>query len=533
MKNRIASILLALCMVISISVFPAHATDYSYTYYSQNGWTNNNGKKLTGMCYLTSLAMIISDLGKKVTPVDVYYANGGVINCNFDTISNYYGLSYSKEAVNTYSNEAAKRQKIADVLASGKYPAGILVIGRTNGTNHMVVARRVVNGTIYCDDPVNGKNIPISNTWRVSENIISYWMFTPTSKWNSSGTSNSSTTPTVTNTPAVATTESGKWYVEIPANYKLLLYSNTTSASSTYISARSAPYWLVCSEKATLSNGAIQYYAAVSDKGTEKHYWFIYTNDMNIEDPNEASNQSVPTDFSLTFNQASYSLGDQVVITPSATNATHYNISVWKGAFKTGERLYWEENVTGNISFPIYYTGTYTIRADAVNSAGYISTEKAFTVAEAEVPAATPSNGGYWGPWSEWSTNYVEESSTRHVESQQVKVSDEHTEYRYGRYIDSTGAYVGWCAKYMTSRYSPNASIQYSDWSTIRYADNGTKWTCGYCGGDHTHALYTSSDGRAFWARHVLPEGNFYWEESRVVDAQSETQYRYQDWIPG
>lgn len=152
------------------------------------------------------------------------------------------------------------------------------------------------------------------------------------------------------------------------------------------------------------------------------------------------------------------------------------------------------------------------------------------TVSEG-TPAATPSNGGYWGPWSEWSTNYVEESSTRHVESQQVKVSDEHTEYRYGRYIDSTGAYVGWCAKYMTSRYSPNASVQYSDWSTTQYADNGTKWTCGYCGGDHTHALYTSSDGRAFWARHVLPEGNFYWEESRVVDAQYETQYRYQDWI--
>ena len=149
--------------------------------------------------------------------------------------------------------------------------------------------------------------------------------------------------------------------------------------------------------------------------------------------------------------------------------------------------------------------------------------------ASMDTPTTTTLNSVGWGPWSEWSANYVAPSDTREVETQVVKVSDAYTEYRYGRYIDSTGAYVGWCGKYMADRYSTSVSIQYTNWSTTRYSDNGTKWTCGYCGGDHAHALYTSSDGRAFWARHVLPEGNFYWEESRVVDAQYETQYRYRD----
>ncbi|MBD5163067.1 MAG: CHAP domain-containing protein [Oscillibacter sp.] len=152
-----------------------------------------------------------------------------------------------------------------------------------------------------------------------------------------------------------------------------------------------------------------------------------------------------------------------------------------------------------------------------------------------EIPATTPSNNGYWGVWSEWSTSYVEESGTRHVESRQAKVSDEHTEYRYGRFVDSTGAKVCWCKKYLESldSVSGSATLQYSDWSANRYDANGKHWGCGFCNGDHIGVDFTSADGRAWWAQYELPGGHYYWEETRIVEAQYETQYRYQDWIPG
>lgn len=281
LKSRVISILLAVYMAVSLLAVPAYAADYNYTYYSQNGWKNNEGTTLTGMCYLTSLAMLVSDLGKKVTPVDMYYANGNVINCNFNKICNYYGLSYTKEAVNTYTSEAAKRQKIAEVLSSGKYPAGILVIGRTNGANHMVVARRVVNGTIYCDDPVNGQNIPITSTWRAADNIISYWMFTPTSKWSSSGAASPSPAANNTNKISVSSVEAGEWSVTIPANYKLLLYSESLSNNSaSYCSARESSYKVVCKEKATLSNGAVRYRGRFN---TDDSYWFVYNSSMDVK----------------------------------------------------------------------------------------------------------------------------------------------------------------------------------------------------------------------------------------------------------
>lgn len=241
----------------------------------------------------------------------------------------------------------------------------------------------------------------------------------------------------------------------------------------------------------------------------------------------------LPSNLSVSTDKSSYSFGESVKITPSANNATHYAISVWRGAFKTGERLYANFNLSGGISFDPPQPGTYTIRADAKNTAGYISVEKTFTVTATNT---TPnSGGGHWGSWSEWSANYVGETSTRQVESREIKVSDAYTEYRYGRFVDSTGTKVCWCKKYLESWSSVtgSASLQYSDWSTTRYSENGKIWGCGFCGGEHIGVNYVSADGRAWWSQYELPEGYYYWEEIRTSEAKYETQYRYRDWITG
>lgn len=150
----------------------------------------------------------------------------------------------------------------------------------------------------------------------------------------------------------------------------------------------------------------------------------------------------------------------------------------------------------------------------------------------AVIPEPEPT--GYWGTWSNWSTSPVYASSNREVETQTVKVSDGYTEYRYGRYIDGTGGHVGWCATYLSKKGYSGITTQYSNWTTSRYSTSGKGWTCGSCGGNHVGVDHYGSDGRAWWGDYVSPRsGSFFWEESRAVDAEYETQYRYRDWIGG
>ena len=293
---------------------------------------------------------------------------------------------------------------------------------------------------------------------------------------------------------------------------------------------------------------------------------------------------SKPTNLTLSTNKSSYTLGETVTITPSANNITHYAMSIWLGAFSTGTRVYAQNTIYGAVAFKPTKAGTYTIRVDAKNNAGYISTEKTFTVAANSQPTqhqhqkgtylwyqadhphynyytcsicgarftdGSTSNmescktcnpdpektedKGHWGDWSDWSKTPVTATSTRQVETRQVKVSDAYREYRYVGYYcyDSRGKlHDCWCATYLKKLYG-SATLRYSDWSTTRYSPNGKAWTCGSCNGNHI-GVAEYSNGKPYWAEYILPGGNsYYWEESRTVEAKYETQYHYRDWISG
>lgn len=141
---------------------------------------------------------------------------------------------------------------------------------------------------------------------------------------------------------------------------------------------------------------------------------------------------------------------------------------------------------------------------------------------------------GQWGPWSSWTTKSYTASDTRQVQTREVQTAAAHKEYRYGRYVDQTGTHNCWCSKYLEglSYISGKAKLDYSSWSTKRYSASGSTWTCGQCNGKHTGVDHVDSQGRSIWKEYRLP-GNkpYYWEETRTVEAQYETQYRYRDWI--
>lgn len=305
--------------------------------------------------------------------------------------------------------------------------------------------------------------------------------------------------------------------------------SNSTDAQKWMLEKTEDGYYYIVPKLNT--NLCLDVYNAKKDNGTNVQVWGKNQSDAQKWNLIYVPANPLPKNLTVSTDKDSYTLGESVLITPSANNATHYAISVWKGAFGTGDRVYVNFKIPGRISFNPTQSGTYTIRADAKNGAGYISTEKTFTVTAAA--PSEPTKQKTWGNWSNWSTDYVESSDTRQVETTSVKVAEPYTEYRYGRYIDSTGTHVCWCKKYLESwrSVSGSVSLQYSEWSATRYNANGKAWTCGYCGGDHTGVHHVSSDGRAWWAQFDLPSGSYYWEESRNVDARYETQYRYRDLI--
>lgn len=150
-----------------------------------------------------------------------------------------------------------------------------------------------------------------------------------------------------------------------------------------------------------------------------------------------------------------------------------------------------------------------------------------------DCPICNPPREPAWSNWSEWSTSPYRESSTRQVETRTVKTSDGTTEYRYGRYIDSTGGHICWCSKYLGSKGYTGITIQYSDWNTARYSASGKVWTCGSCNGSHTGVDHYDSSGRPCWNEYKLSGGSYFWEESRQTSATYETQYRYRDLISG
>lgn len=96
-----------------------------------------------------------------------------------------------------------------------------------------------------------------------------------------------------------------------------------------------------------------------------------------------AADKNVPTNLKMTLNKSSYTLGDTVTMTPSATGATLYNLTLWDGgAYNKGSCVFEKWNFTGSVSYKPQKAGTYCIRMDAKNGVGRSSIEKTFTVSD-------------------------------------------------------------------------------------------------------------------------------------------------------
>lgn len=104
------------------------------------------------------------------------------------------------------------------------------------------------------------------------------------------------TKPSQPTKPALTVTSqnSGEWIVTVPANYKLLCYTNAADTrNSTYIKAQTGPYKLHCTAMATLSNGKTRYFFTSGDK---KQLWCDYDVNMTVNDENVSQAYTVTFD---------------------------------------------------------------------------------------------------------------------------------------------------------------------------------------------------------------------------------------------
>lgn len=385
---------------------------------------------------------------------------------------------------------------------------------------------------------------------------------------------------------SIISTVSGKWKVTIPAGYKVLCYDAADSMiDCDYRKPREKDNTITCTQKATLSNGNVRYYYTTSDN---RGLWFDFTSLMTAEDMSKSA-------YTVTFNAnggsvflPSMSVTNGAVYN-SLPNPTRdgYTFVGWFTKKEGGTQITVSTTVNLKENQTLYAHWTKdpapkmcTVTFDAC---GGTVTPKTVQVPEGNtldslpIPTRSGYSFAYWsstnqasglvikegeyivehdvtiyacwnkmeqeqeqkpgtgtvGLWSKWSTTPYEASATRQVETRKVQTVAAHKEYRYGRYVDQTGTHNCWCGKYLEglSYISGKAKLDYTKWSTTRYSASGSEWTCGQCGGKHQGVDHVDSRGRPIWVEYRVSGKPYYWEESRTVEAQYETQYRYRDWI--
>lgn len=170
-EKRIWAAFMLFIMIFTTTIYqPNHTITTVYAeeetddhYYSQKGW-NYNGKTLTSMCYITSYAMILRNMGKDVDPVDVYIANGCSNYVVHSKIASAYNVNVSETGDISGKTVKEKQEFVKNLLE--KYPQGIIVGGSYGSGTHYIVAKKVVEDEILFDDPAIGCCVPVSNIYK-------------------------------------------------------------------------------------------------------------------------------------------------------------------------------------------------------------------------------------------------------------------------------------------------------------------------------------------------------------------------------
>lgn len=318
----------------------------------------------------------------------------------------------------TANTKAALLKIVYENINLGR-PVVLRVVGSSGWSYHFVVA---VGYRAGCDfnnlsekdililDPANksikesaGSNETYSylNSHTLSGNR--YWTAKSGGVKTISSNSKTESDTSITNKPTMPTVSSstgGNWIVTIPANYKLPLYfsAESTSTAGKYVSAKSSSYQIVCTKRATLSNGSVRYYALFNS--TNDPYWFVYGNGMTIQ------NMDTSKTFKITFDPISgtVSSANKTV----STNSTYgtlptpvrngYIFDGWYTTKSGGTKITASTtvNLTSDQTLYAHWTSvkTYTVTFDA-NGGSIDQTTRNIQAGSPIGALPTPNRSGY------------------------------------------------------------------------------------------------------------------------------------------
>lgn len=495
----------------------------------------------------------------------------------------YCGLTVKVKSVH---NMTLAEKKVYLISTLRDYPEGIVIYDTMRSPNHAVLLTDYDSSTdtFYCADPAGkstGRIKLVDSTLdpqkkATQDTLLSHiWQIWYVQRGS---TFSSPTTSSGTVAPSVISTVSGKWVVTIPANYKVLCYDAADSMiDCDYRKPRENTNTITCTQKATLSNGYTRYYYVTSDN---RGLWFDFTSSMTavVEDTSKSTytvsfdanggntpqsskvvtsgqiygNLPTPSRNGYTFEGWYTEKSGGLLITPITTVNLKGNQTLYAHWTKDSEKMCtvtFDANggtvdqktmqvpagsTLDSLPTPTRSGYTFFCWSNTSGGSGLLIKAGEYIVEQDVTLYAWWDKDGHWGPWSSWTTKSYTASDTRQVETKEVQTAAAHMEYRYGRYVDQTGTHNCWCEKYLEglSYISGKAVLDYSNWSATRYSASGSTWTCGQCNGKHTGVDHVDGQGRSIWKEYRLP-GNkpYYWEETRTVGAQYETQYRYRDWI--
>lgn len=173
--KRIICICIAVFMTTAIiaptAVSAAKNTKTESAFYYQRDPQWGYGRAGYSACYISSFAMILTNMGhKNATPADVYQVNGHSTYMMQSRITNAYDASWKRTSVSGKSN-SYKINLTKKLLKEN--PQGVIV---RNSSHTMIATDVTTNGNIVFNDPAypNGDQIEISKTQHRGWGAISY-----------------------------------------------------------------------------------------------------------------------------------------------------------------------------------------------------------------------------------------------------------------------------------------------------------------------------------------------------------------------
>ncbi len=578
--KRIVAVALSVVLILGLFVLPASAT-------SANDSSVFLHQNTTYTCTLASVAMMYrrhallsgsndwASITENAMRPSAWRENVGI----YHTIS-YRGLTAVHRVV--AGNIEQKKAYFATLLSA--HPEGVVCYQVCGNTMHAVLLTDydAATGTFYCADPAkqNPSRIPLANSTllgntqnAVFDYYLQVWYITKGAKqegpictvtFDPNGGNVSQTskkvvagqqigdTPTATRagyTLVGWTFEKDAWGGLVVADKNAGVY--ITEDTKLYALWRGNKYTVNldadggdCISSITVQNGRPYYdLPAPTRDGYTFDGWYTSAND--------GKKITTSTTVDLTADQTLYARWTaDFVQNEEPTQPERYTVyfDANEGSVSTSHKTVTQGEKYGSLPTPVWqgytfdgwytdiYTGYRVWPSDTVDLNGDQTLYAQWIKDPEPAPEPEPDPEPYWGSWSDWQDAEVSASSTRQVETREVKVAPARTEYRYGRWVNSE-PFDHFCpTAAVNSGHRNDFRLDYTAWSETRLIKYDLKWFCTDRTHNHQHCAarnqtYNGKTGDVWhgYKTSANATADYYWEETRTVPATYKTQYRYRD----